>query len=104
MYFDFDGRYNDYTPVGGGLRRWDGVVLSVVVHAVLVVVALFISTLDLFDRSQRIAEIEQKLAEERRERPQFVFVQPRVDLKALNPPPRAEASDIDRKANRGLAT
>jgi TonB family protein len=98
MYFDFDGRYEDHLPVGGGLRRWDGLLLSVVVHAVLIALALTISALNLFDRSQRLAELEQKFAQQKQERPQFVFVQPKVDLKALRAPDRAELSDLDRKA------
>jgi TonB family protein len=98
MLLDFDGRYDDHQPVGGGLRRWDGLLLSVVVHAVLLAGALFLSTIDLFNRAERIAEIEEKLQQERRERPQFVFVQPRLDMPALTPPERAEASDLDRRA------
>ena len=41
MYFDFEDRYDDYQPVGGTLRRWDGVLISVGVHVVFVVVLLF---------------------------------------------------------------
>ena len=33
----------------------------------------------------------------------FVFVQPRVDIQAPKPPPRAELSDIDRRARRAGA-
>lgn len=100
MYFDFDGRYDDYQPVGaGGLRRWDGVLLSVVVHAAIVVVALLIPTIDLFNRAEKIAEIQQRQEEQRRERARFVFVNPKVDLKALKAPERAELSDVDREAS-----
>jgi TonB family protein len=98
MYFDFDGRYEDYQPVGGGLRRWDGVALSVVVHGLIVIALLFFPAVDLFNRAQRIAELEQKIAEERAERPKFVFVQPRLDKPAVKAPDRAELSDIDRRA------
>ena len=97
MHLDFDGRYVDHEPVGGGLRRWDGVLLSVVVHALMIVAVLFFPTLNFFDRSEKIAQFEQKLAE-KRERPQFVFVQPRVDLQAPKPRDRSEASDLDRMA------
>jgi TonB family protein len=97
MHLDFHGRYVDHEPVGGGLRRWDGVLLSVGVHALVIMAVLFFPTLSFFDRSAKIAQLEQKLAE-KRERPQFVFVQPKVDLQAPKPPERSEASDIDRKA------
>jgi TonB family protein len=98
MHFDFDGRYDEHQPVGGSLRRWDGLLLSVVVHALLIVVGLFLSTIDVFNRAERIAEIEQQIQQQRRERPQFVFVQPRLDMPAERPPERAEASDLDRRA------
>ena len=98
MYFDFDGRYDDHQPVGGSLRRWDGLLLSVGVHALLILVALFFPAIDLFNRAERLAELEQRLEQERQERPQFVFVQPRLDMPALTPPERAEASDLDRRA------
>ena len=102
MYFDFEDRYEDYQPVGGGLRRWDSVALSVAFHGVIIILALFISTLDLFGRAQRLAELQQQLEaqqQKQQERPEFVFVQPRVDMKALRAPERAELSDIDRKAS-----
>ena len=38
------------------------------------------------------------VVEQPREQPRFVFVQPRLDLKAPRPPARGEASDIDRMA------
>src|SRR5215210_4961605 len=97
MHLDFDGRYVDHEPVGGGLRRWDGVLLSVVVHALTLVAVLFFPTLNFFNRSEKIAQLEEKLAE-KRERPQFVFVQPKIDRPAPKPPDRAEASDLDRMA------
>jgi TonB family protein len=81
------------------LRRWDGLLLSVGVHIVVILLAFVVSTLDLLNRADRLAELEQKLAEQKEEeRPQFVFVQPRLDMPALRAPDRAEASDIDRKA------
>ena len=105
MYFDFEGRYDEYTPVGGGLRRWDGVLLSVAFHGALIVVALLIASLDLFGRSERLAELEQqRLAEQERDRAEFVFVQPKIDMKALRAPERAEMSDIDRKATAPKVT
>jgi TonB family protein len=98
MYFDFDGRFEDHVPVGGGLRRWDGVLLSVAFHVGLVILALFIPALPMFARSPAEAEVVQP-PRPREEPPRFVFVQPRVDRPAPAPPPRAEASDIDRRAS-----
>jgi TonB family protein len=98
MYFDFDDRYDALQPVGGGLRRWDGLLLSVGVHAVIILAVLFFPALDLFNRSERLAELQQKIEQERQERPRFVFVQPRLDTPAKRAPDRAEASDLDRRA------
>jgi TonB family protein len=98
MYFDFDGRFEDHIPVGGGLRRWDGILLSVAFHVGIVILALFIPALPMFARSPAEAEVVQPL-QPREEPPRFVFVQPRVDRPAPAPPPRAEASDIDRRAS-----
>jgi TonB family protein len=99
MYFDFEGRYDEYQPVGGTLRRFDGVLLSVVVHALILIAVLLMPAIDLFNRAEKIAEIQERLEEERRERARFVFVNPKVDLKALQAPDRAELSDIDRESS-----
>jgi TonB family protein len=97
MYFDFEDRYTDYQPVGGAIRRWDGVLISVVVHAVIVLVVLLAPALPMFQRSP--AEQAQVVRPDpERERPQFVFVQPRLDMEAKQPRERAEASDKNRIA------
>ena len=41
---------------------------------------------------------QQQEIDRQREQARFVFVAPRVDLQARQPPPRAELSDLDRKA------
>ena len=98
MYIDFDGRYAETPPIGGGLRWWDGVLLSVGVHVLLVLIVLFAPKLEFLQamRAEQLHKLEE-LAKPK-EKPQFVFVQPRVDLEAKKPPPRAEASDRDRMA------
>jgi TonB family protein len=97
MYFDFEDRYVDYTPVGGGIRRWDGVMLSVLVHAAIVLVALFAPVLPMFQPDPD-AEAAMATPPPERERPRFVYVQPRVDLEAEQAPPVAEESDKNRIA------
>jgi TonB family protein len=95
MYFDFEDRYVDYQPVGGALRRWDGVLLSVLVHVVIILVALFAPVLPMF---QPDPEAQAAMPPEpERERPQFVFVQPRLDLEAKRAPRIAEESDKNRE-------
>ena len=97
MYFDFDGRFEDHVPVGGGLRRWDGFLLSVAVHVGIIILALLIPTLPMFARTPEDEIVQPVRPKE--DPPRFVFVQPRVDRPAPTPPPRAEASDIDRRSS-----
>jgi TonB family protein len=98
MHFDFDGRHEGYEPIGGTLRRWDGVLLSVGAHALLILVVLF-APLPSFLQPNPATQAEMLMPEPEEERPRFVFVQPRVDMPAPAPPPRAEASDIDRRSS-----
>ncbi len=106
IHFDFDDRYADELVVGSAISRREGVFLSVVVHTTLLLAILFGPTLAIFQPSpedleqQRQERLRQQVAE--REKQRFIFMQPRVDLKALKPPDRAELSDIDRKAQARL--
>ncbi|MGE3275637.1 MAG: TonB family protein [Vicinamibacterales bacterium] len=95
MYFDFDDRYETVEPVGGRLTRRDGVLLSVVVHALLLTLALILPELGLLPARQ---PQEAQVVQAERERPRFVYVAPQVDLEAEQPKPQAEASDKDRVA------
>jgi TonB family protein len=96
MYFDFEDRYVDYTPVGGGLRRWDGVAMSVLVHVAIVALVLLAPALGIFQRAPQAQTVP---LEPERERPRFVYVQPRVDFEARRAPQRAEESDKNRIAS-----
>ena len=97
MYFDFEDRYEDYQPIGGNVRRWDGVALSIGVHIAIILFVLFGPALTfLFPNPTRAEELLR--VEPPRERTQFVFVQPRLDTPAPKPPPRADASDQNRIA------
>jgi TonB family protein len=99
MYFEIDERHPDITPVGSVMSWREGVLLSLVVHLVLVILALTAPDLFKVDmdaiRERQEAQLQ---ARNSNERTQFVFVQPRVDLKADKPPERADLSDQDRKA------
>jgi TonB family protein len=97
MYFDFEDRYTDYQPVGGAIRRWDGVLVSVLVHVAIVLVVLF-APLPAFLSRDAETEAVVMPPDAERERPQFVFVQPRLDMEAKQPRERAEASDKNRMA------
>lgn len=97
MHFDFEDRYVGYQPVGGAMRRWDGVLLSIGVHAVVILLILFGPSLPFWPRFERVrAEVAEP--ERGEERARFVFVQPRIDTEAEQPPPIAEDSDRNRIA------
>ena len=104
IHFDFDDRYLDEQVVGTAISRREAVLVSVVVHAAIALLLLFVPTLPAFQ------ELAQQLDQRRRERQAqeqpapprenrtFVFVQPRVDLEAAQPPLRPELSDKNRVA------
>lgn len=99
MYFDFDDRYQEVEEVGSAISRREGVVLSVVVHALVVAALLYAPRLALFQPS---AEELQAAAERQRqpdsEQPRFVVIEPLREMPAPAPPPKAELSDLDRVA------
>ena len=98
MYFDFEDRYETYEPVGGSIRRWDSLLLSIAVHVAVILFVLLLPSLPIFEPATS-AEVQPLPTPRDEERPRFVFVQPKLDLPAKAPPPRAEASDIDRRAS-----
>lgn len=97
MYIDFEGRYEDHEPIGGSIRRWDGVLLSVGVHVLAFLAFLFAPALPIFAPDPNKVEAVQPV-EPPQDRPRFVFVQPRLDMEAPKPPERPEASDKNRIA------
>jgi TonB family protein len=94
MYFDFDDRYTDIEPVGRAINRRDGVAVSVGVHTAILLAILFLPQF-LPDRPLAKPLVPPP---DRNRPPEFVFVQPKVDLPALRAPQRADLSDADRKA------
>jgi TonB family protein len=104
MYFNFEDYRPDTPTLPRSLTRLEVILLTVVFYLSLVILMLVWPTLPWVRaaelRRQQIAEevLKQQL-ERQRENQRFVFMQPRVDLKALKPPPpRSELSDIDRRA------
>jgi TonB family protein len=99
IHFDFDDRYQDELIVGSAISRREGFLLSVAVHAVILVVALLAPSMSFLQPSPE--EIEARRQEELRrlrEAQRFVFVQPRIDREEFPPLSRAELSDMDRRA------
>jgi TonB family protein len=101
IHFDIDNRYQDELIVGSAISRREGVIFSVVSHVLFILSIILVPRLPIFQVSpeelaRRRAALEQQMRAQQDRT--FVFVQPRVDLKALTPPPRAPASDADRLA------
>ncbi|MGC4080718.1 MAG: TonB family protein [Vicinamibacterales bacterium] len=98
MYFEIDESHPDITPVGSVMSWREGVLISIIVHLVFVLV--LVTAPDWLASLQFLQPKPQEVAMQRapEERTQFVFVQPKLDLKALKPPDRGEASDMDRQA------
>ena len=95
MYFEFDDYRPDITPVGRAISWREGVLISIIVHLAVLVFLLAAPRLFPYDAEAARARalLQQQPPEEA---PRFVFVQPRLDVPAPKPPPRAEDSDQDR--------
>jgi len=98
MYFDFYDRYDSVEAVGSAISRREGVVLSVVVHVAVVLALLFAPALPMFRRSPEEREAARERPRRQEDAPRFVVVEPLRDMPAPTPPPRADASDMDRRA------
>ncbi len=103
MYFNFEDYRPDTPTLPRSLTRLEVVLLTVVVYLSMVILLLVWPKLPFVqaweqERKQALAEQQKLELERQRERARFVFVAPRVDLRAMRPPPRAELSDLDRKA------
>lgn len=109
MYIDFEDSRPETPTLDRAISLREGVMISVFVHGVVLALILFAPEIPFVKAAlQRAREAQQaqQLALEQAQReaqaqqqPRFVFVQPKVDLRADAPPPRAELSDEDRVAS-----
>ncbi len=102
IHFDFENRYEDEKTVGRAITARDAVVLSVVVHALLVAFFQYGPDLNFLKPSPEEVEARKQELLRRQEleraNQRFVFVQPQVDIKAPEPKPNVDLSDLDRRA------
>jgi TonB family protein len=98
MYFEIDDYRPDITPVGRAISWREGVLLSVIFHLLVVIMILLFPRFFPFD--SKAAERRAVMLQQQQERDssRFVFIQPRNDVTAPKPPPRADSSDKDRVA------
>lgn len=103
MFFDFQDGHPDIERLPRAMTVREGVLVAIIIHLLAVIAVLVVPELPWVKaaieaaEARRLAAAEAVVARQREERP-FIFVQPRVDLEALRPPPRAPLSDIDREA------
>jgi TonB family protein len=107
MYFNFDDNRPDTPRIVQPISRREVVLLTINVYAFVVIAMLLGPRLpwvrEALERQQQEAaeQARQELEREQQrqqEQARFVFVQPRVDMTARKPPPRAELSDVDRQS------
>ena len=98
IHFDIDNRYQDELIVGSAISRRESVFFSVTGHALLILAIILVPRLPIFQVSPEELARRQAALERAQQSRTFVFVQPRVDLKALKPPEQAPLSDADRLA------
>jgi TonB family protein len=102
MYFNFDDSRPDTPRIVQPISRREAVLLTINLHALLVIVILLGPKLPWVQaarlREQQALEEKARELEKQREQARFVFVQPRLDTPARKPPPVADLSDLDRRA------
>ena len=97
IHFDFYDRYPNENVVGHAINRRDGVILSIVSHALVIAAFIYGPQIPLLFLTQEEVEQRRVQREDNLERT-FVFVEPRLDLQTLQPRERAPRSDADRLA------
>jgi TonB family protein len=101
MYFDFWDNRPDTPRLSSAMTPREKGLLAIVVHLLAVILILVWPQLPWVKQAEakRQQELEaQRLQQlQQREQPRFVFMQPKVEMRAT-PPPRAELSDLDRRA------
>ena len=102
MYFNFEDYRPDTPTLPRSLTRLEVGLLTLVFYLSVVIVLLIWPHLPFVraweaERQQEIAKLAEQQRERQRDNARFVFVQPRAEM-PQKPPPRADLSDVDRKA------
>jgi TonB family protein len=104
MFFNFEENHPDTPRLAASLTVLERVLLTTVIYLVVVIVILVVPKTEwykahLLEQQQALQQQIEEAARKQRENARFVFMAPRVDIQAPKPPPRAELSDIDRRAS-----
>ncbi|MDQ3211082.1 MAG: TonB C-terminal domain-containing protein [Acidobacteriota bacterium] len=103
MYFNFEDYRPDTPTLPRSLTRLEVVLLTIVIYLsgiILILVSPHLPWVKAWEaaRQQAVAEQQKQELQRQRDNARFVFMAPQIDKPAPKPPPRAELSDIDRKA------
>jgi TonB family protein len=96
MYFDFEDYHPEIERVGPALTRLEVVLLSLVFHLATILAIVLAPRWFPTMFEPRLVQLAEMPPQD--EPTRFVFVQPRNDVPAPQPPERADASDQDRMA------
>jgi TonB family protein len=105
MYFNFDDNRPDTPRIPQPMSRREVVLIAVNIHAMVLIAILLGPRVpwvrEIMEQRQKAIEEQMRaqLEQQReRERARFVFVQPRIDKTTPKVSPRADLSDLDRRA------
>src|SRR4029079_11164074 len=102
MYFDFEDYRPEIPTLDRSLTQLEIVLLTIVVHLLVLVAIMawphlaFVKAM-YAAQEQRMEAQREKEQEHLRDRAQFVFVAPKVEIRTKVPPKLAELSDRDRR-------
>jgi TonB family protein len=99
MYFDFWDNRPDTPRLSSPMTPREKSFATIIIHLLLVILVLVWPEIPFVKEAEarRQQELEAAQVVPPQEQPRFVFMQPRVEMRAT-PPPRAELSDLDRRA------
>lgn len=104
MYFDFEDHRPDTPILDRPLTTLEQILLTIIAYLLIVIALIVYPRLPFVKAAEaaRLAKLEeqqrQKERQDLRDRAQFVFVQPKVEIQTKVPPKLAELSDRNRKA------
>jgi TonB family protein len=103
MYFDFEDLRPETPTLEQAISRREAVLLTIIFHLGVVILLLVWPNLPFVKamyarQEQAIEDQKRRELEELKSRAQFVFVEPKIDLEAKQPPKIADLSDKNRRA------
>ena len=103
MYFDFEDYRPEIPTLDRSLTQLEIVLLTVIVHLLIVISIMawphlaFVKAM-YAEQERQVEAAREKEQDNLRDRAQFVFVAPKVEVRTKVPPKLAELSDRDRRA------